>query len=138
MPFVDRGIELHPRITADMRSFSDLAQQRPGIFAFAWFSVAHATRPPLSAFERCIHELVAHPDAQVFVLIHHRAVGVAIVAAVVTLLDQCPGFLFFFLLRVDELFDVRVPIFERIHLRSATRFAAALHYVCDLIVNLQE
>ena len=43
---------------------------------------------------------------QIFVLIHDRAVGVAVVAAVVALLDQRPRFLLFLLLRVDEFLDV--------------------------------
>ena len=138
VPFVDRGIELHSRIAADMRAFGDFAQQRASVFAFARLPIGHATRPPFAAFERGFHELVAYAHAQVFVLIHDRAVGVAIVTAVVTLLDQRPGFFLFLLLGIDELFDVRMPILERVHLRGTPRFAAALHHVCNLIVNFQK
>src|SRR4029453_4101509 len=78
------------------------------------------------------------PPALFFVLNNDRAVGVAIVTAVVTLLDQRPGFFLFLLFSVDELFDVRMPILERVHLRGTSRFPGALHHVCNLIVNLQE
>ena len=98
----------------------------------------HAARPPFVAFDRRVHEFVAHPHAEIFVLVHDRAVGVAVVTAVVTLLDQRPGFLLFLLLRVDEFLDVRMPILERVHLRGAPRFAAALHHVRDLVVDLEE
>ena len=102
------------------------------------FPSRHAPRPPFAAFDRGVHELVAHAHAEIFVLIHDRAVGVAVVAAVVALLDQRPRLLLFLLFRVDELLDVRMPVLERVHLRRAPRLAAALHDVRDLIVNLQE
>ena len=138
VPFVNRGIELHSRIAADMRSFGDFAQQRASIFAFARLPIEHPTRPPLAAFQSRFHKFVAHPYADIFVLIHHRAVGVAVVTAIIALLDQRPRFFLFLLFGVDELFDIRVPIFERVHLRGSPRFAAALHDVCNLIVNFQE
>ena len=90
------------------------------------------------AFQRCVHELVAYPNADVFILIHHRAVGVAVVTAVVTVFDQRPRFLFFLLLRVDELFDVRMPILQRVHLGGAPRFSAAFHHVGNLVIDFQE
>ena len=138
VPLVDRGIELHPRIAADVGPFRDLAEQGARLLLLARLPVAHLLRPPFAAFDGRVHEFVAHPHAQVFVLIHDRAVGVAVVTAVVALLDQRPGFLLFLLLRVDELLDVRMPVLERVHLRRAPGFAAALHHVRDLIVNFQE
>src|SRR6266853_1844863 len=75
---------------------------------------------------------------QIFVLIHDRAVGIAVVTAVVSLLDQSPGFFLFLLFGIDEFLYVRMPIFQRIHLRGTPGFAAALHHVGDLIVNFQE
>ena len=136
VPFVDRGIELHPRVAADMCSFGDLAQQGMSIFALAWLAVANASCPPLATFERCFHELITHPHAQIFILVHDRAVRVAVVTAVVTLLDQRPRFFFFFLLRVDEFLNVGMPILECVHLGGTPRFAAALHHIRNLIVNL--
>src|SRR5438477_618332 len=64
--------------------------------------------------------------------------SVAIVTAVVAVLDQRPRFFLFLLFCVDELLDIGVPIFERVHLRRAPRFAAAFHHVCDLVVHFQE
>ena len=87
---------------------------------------------------RRFHEFIAYTHAHIFVLIHDRAVRIAVVAAVVALLDKRPCLLFFLLFGVDELFNVRVPIFERVHLRGSPRFAAALHHVRNLVVNFQE
>ena len=89
-------------------------------------------------FECGIHEIIAHAHAQIFVLIHDRAIGIAVIAAVIALLDQRPGLLLFFLFRVNELFNVRMPVLERVHLGGAARFATALHYVGNLIVDLEE
>src|ERR1041385_1813409 len=119
MPFVDRGIELHSRIATDPCAFGDFAQQRARVLLLAWLAVGYATRPPFMSLLRRFHEFVADPHAYVFVLIHHRSVRVAVVTAVITLLDECPGFFLFLLLRIDELFDVGVPILDRIHLRGA-------------------
>ena len=138
VPFVDRGIELHAGIAANMCSFGDLAQQRARVFAFARFAVRYAARPPFAAFERRFHEFVAYAHAQIFVLIHDGAVRIAVVTAIVALLDQRPRLLLFLLFGVDEFLDVRMPILERVHLCGAPRFAAALHHVRDLVVNFQE
>ena len=138
VPFVNGGIELHPGIAADVCALGDFSQKRACLFALARPSVRYAARPPFVCFQRCVHEFVAYAHTQIFVLIHDRAVGVTVVTAVVTLLDQRPGFFLFLLLRVDKLLDVRVPIFQRVHLRRAPGFAAALHHVGDLIVNFQK
>ena len=138
MPLVDGCIELHSRIAADPCAFGDLAQKRARVLFFARFVIGDAARPPLVAFQRCVHEFIAYPNTDVFILIHHRTIRLAIVAPVVTVLDQRPRFPFFLLFRINELFDVRMPILERVHLRRASRFAAALHDVRDLIVNLQK
>ena len=138
VPFVDRRIELHPRIATDVCSFGNLAQQGARLFAFARFAVRYAARPPFAPFQRCVHKFIAYPHAYIFVLIHDRAVRIAVITAIVAVLDQRPCLLFFLLFRVDELFDVRVPIFERVHLCSTPCLTAALHYVRNLIVNFQE
>src|SRR5437660_12604249 len=86
VPFMDRGVELHPGIAADVCALGNFSEQRPRLFPFAWLTVDHAARPPFATFERSFHELIGHAHAQVFVLIHDRAVSVAVVTAVVTLL----------------------------------------------------
>ena len=138
VPFVDRRIELHPRIATDVCSFGNLAQQGARLLAFTRFAVRDAACPPFATFQCCVHKFIAYPHAYIFVLIHDRAVRIAVITAIVTVLDQRPCLLFFLLFRVDEFFDVRVPIFERVHFRGAPRFAAALHHVCNLVVNFQE
>src|SRR4029077_16961258 len=71
-------------------------------------------------------------------LIHDAAVGVAVVAAVVALLDQGPGFLLLLLFGVDELFDIPVPVAQGVHFGRAPGLAAGLHDVGDLIVDLEK
>jgi len=85
-----------------------------------------------------MHELVAHPHGEVFVLIHDRAVSLAIVAAIVTGLDQRPRLLLFLGLGFDEFLDVGMVILERIHLRRAPGLAAGFHRGRDLVVDAQE
>ena len=135
---MDGRIELHSRIATDVCALGNFPEQRARVFAFAWLAVGHPACPPFLPAQRCFHEFVAYAHADIFVLIHDRPVRIAVVAAVVSLLDQCPRLLFFFLFRVDELFDVRVPILERVHLCSTPCLTAALHYVRNLIVNFQE
>src|SRR5262245_55140760 len=98
MPLMDRGIELHSGIAADVRSFSNLAEQTARFLALARRAVAHPTGPPFAVFDGRVHKLITHARAQVFVLIHDGAVGIAVVASVITLFDQSPGLLLFFLL----------------------------------------
>ena len=73
---------------------------------------------------RGLHEFVADADGKVFVLVHDAAVGVAVVGAVVALLDQRPGLLLLLLLGVDEFLDVAVPVAQRVHLGGAAGLAA--------------
>src|SRR5438045_5557112 len=137
MPFVYGGIELHPGIAADVSSFRDFAEQCPRIFSFAWRTVTDPPGPPFPVFQRRVHEVVAHPHAQIFILIHDRAIGVAVVTAVVSLLDQRPRFLLFLLLGLDEFLTVRMPVFQRVPLGGAPGFAAALYYDGRLLVYYQ-
>ena len=138
MPFVNGGIELHPGVTADMRAFRDFPQQACAHPSLAAAFRPHPPRPPFAAFHRGVHELVTHAHRQVLVLIHDRAIGVAVVAAVVTLLDQRPGLPLFLLLGVDEFLDVGMPVLAACSSSPRARLAAALHHVRDLIVNLQK
>ena len=106
--------------------------------SFRRASVVHPSRPPFAFFHGGVHELVADPHAQVLVLIHDRAIGVAVVTAVVSLLDERPGFLLFVLFGVDEFLDVRMPILKRVHLGCTPGFPAALDHVRDLVVDFQK
>ena len=113
-----------------------LLQQLAASFLSSGLPVVTDARPPFLAVERGLHEFVAHAHGKIFVLVHDAAVGVAVVGAVVTLLDQRPGLLLLLLLGVDEFLDVAVPVAQRVHLGGAARLAAGLHHVGDLVINL--
>ena len=95
-------------------------------------------RPPFLALQGGLHELVADAHGKVLVLVHDAAVGVAVVGAVVALLDERPGLLLLLHLGLDELLDVAVPIAQRVHLGGAAGLAAGLHHVGHLVIDLQE
>src|SRR5207245_9404256 len=38
VPFMDRGVELHPGIAADVCALGNFSEQRPRLFLFAWLS----------------------------------------------------------------------------------------------------
>src|SRR4051812_43215669 len=111
MPLVDRRIELHAGIAANVRAFGDLPQQGPRILAVTWLTIPNPASPPFASLQGSLHELITHAYAKVFILVHDRPVGVAVITAVIALLDQSPRLLLFALLGVDEFFDVRMPIF---------------------------
>src|ERR1051325_11226537 len=110
MPFMDRRIELHPGIAADVGALSNLAKKCLGVLALAWFSVADTACPPFTTFCRCFHEGITDPDTQIFVLIHDRAVGVSVITPIVPLLDEGPRFPLLVWLGINEFLDVRMPI----------------------------
>ena len=137
VPLLDRAVVLQPGVAADVRAGGDFVQQRGGVFLLKVLAL-HGLRPPFPAGEGGGHELVADADGKVFVLIHDGAVGVAVVAAIVALLDERPGLALFPLLAVDEFLDVAMPVAEGVHLGGATGLAAGLHDVGDLIIDLEE
>ncbi len=138
VPGVDGGIELHAGVAAGPGAERDLAQQLAGVLFLAWLAISDAACPPVAAFHRGFHEFVACPDGKIFILEHHRAIGVAVVTAVISLLDERPGFLFLDGLGLDEVLDVRMPILERVHLRRAAGLAAGLDGTRHLVVDPQK
>ena len=138
VPLVDGGVELHAGVAADPGALGDLAQQGAGILLLAGLVVGDAARPPLAALEGGVHELVAGAHGQVLVLVHDRGVGLAVVAAVVALVDQGPGLPLLEGLGLDEFLDVGMPVLERVHLGRAARLAARLDHVGHLVVHPQE
>src|SRR3954469_5879108 len=138
VPLLDRAVVLHAGIAANPGSFRNFVQQRGGVFLFQRFAAGDSARPPFFARKRGVHEFIRSAHGKIFVLIHHAAVSIAVVGAVVALLDQRPGLLLFALFAIDEFFNVAVPIFQRVHLGRATSLATGFHDVGDLVVNFQE
>ena len=138
VPFLHRAIVLEAGVSANPCAFRDFLEEFAGVLLIERPAGGDGARPPFPPFERGPHEFVADAHGKVFVLIHHAAVGVAVVGTVVALFDERPGFSFLLLLAVDELLDVAVPVAQRVHLRGAARLAAGLHDVGDLVVNLEE
>ena len=94
VPLLDGAVVLQAGVAASPGAFGDLVQQggwRPSSGA-ACRSVTRA-RPPFLALDGGLHELIADAHGEVFVLVHDAAVGIAVVGAVVALLDQRPGLL---------------------------------------------
>ena len=69
-------------------------------------AVAHGLGPVLPVLDGRVHELVAGADGEILVLVHDRAVGLAVVGAVVALLDERPRLPLLLLLGHDEFLDV--------------------------------
>src|SRR5258706_6111590 len=138
MPFLNRTVVLQARVTTNPCALRDLLQQRARILLLKRLARRDGSSPPFPSFESRVHEFVADSYRKILVLVHDAAVSVAIVRAIIALLDQCPGFLFFLLFSVDEFFDVAVPIAQCIHFGRAPGFATGLHYICDLVIDLEE
>ena len=138
VPLLDGRLELHAGVATDVRAFGDFAQEVAGVFFLAGLAVGHADSSPFASLDGGVHEFISHADGQVLVLIHDRAVGFAIKRAVITLLDEGPGFALLAHFGFDEFFDVGVPILERVHLGRAAGFAAAFDHAGHLVVNFEE
>ena len=138
VPFLDGAVVLQARVAADPGALGDLVQQRAGVLLLERLPGRDGACPPFLAFLGGLHERVADTHRKILVLVHHAAVGVAVVGAVVALLDERPGLLLLLHLGFDELLDVPVPIVQRVHLGGAARLAAGLHHVGHLVIDLQE
>ena len=138
VPFLDRAVVLHARVAANPRALGDFVEQFRGVLLFERLAGGDGTRPPFLAGERRLHEFITGAHGKVFVLIHHTAVGVAVVGAIVALFNQCPRLLFLLLLGVNEFLDVAVPVAQRVHFGRATGFAAGFHDIGNLVINFQK
>ena len=138
VPLLDGRLELHAGVATDVRAFGDFAQEMAGVFFLAGLAVGHADSSPFASLDGGVHEFIGYADGEVLVLIHDRAVGFAIKRAVITLLDEGPGFALLAHFGFDEFFDVGVPILERVHLGRAAGFAAAFDHAGHLVVNFEE
>ncbi len=138
VPGVDGGIELHAGVTTDVGAFGNFTQDLTGVFLFARVAVADVAGPVVLTFDGGVHEFIPDAHREVFILIHHGAVGVAVVGSIVSLFDECPGFFLFDGFGFNEFLDVRVPVFQGVHFCRSPGFAAGFDDVGDLVVNAEE
>src|SRR5580700_1793246 len=90
VPFLDGAVVLQPWVTTGPGAFGNLPQKGSSVFLLERLAGHDRARPPFFAIEGGLHEFVAHADGQVLVLVHHTAIGITIVRAVISLLDQGP------------------------------------------------
>ena len=90
VPFLDRAVVLHARVAANVRAFGNFVEQHAGALLLQRLAVFDGARPPFLAGQRRLKKFVAGADGKIFVLIHHAAIGVAVVRTVVALFDQAP------------------------------------------------
>ncbi len=138
VPFLDGPIVLQAGVAAQPGAFGDFAQQRGGVFLFQRLARGDGPRPPFLALQRGAHEVVAGAHGKVFILVHDAAVGLAVVGAVVALLNERPGLLLLPHFGLDELLDVAVPIAQGVHFSGAPGLAAAFDHVGNLIIDFEE
>ena len=72
VPLVDRRVELHAGIAADVRALGDEAHQVARLVGVHHRAVADRVRVPRAVVEHRAHEVVGHAHAVVRVLEEHR------------------------------------------------------------------
>ena len=141
MPVVDGGVELHAGIAAEVGRLGHLAHQLAGLER-AHDLLRLGDRPglPVEVLLVRVHEVVGDAHGVVGVLELHGVVRAAggVEGAVVAGIDQGPGLLLFFLLRLDEVDDVGMVGVEDDHLGGAAGLAAALDDAGEAVVALHE
>jgi len=138
VPAVDRGVELHPGITADPGRLRDLRHQFRRLVGLDDGAVGPGTRVPQATGLHGPHELVGHADRVVRVLEEDRGVCLTVERAVVAGIDQRPRLLFFVGLAVDELGDVGMIDVEDHHLGGPSGLAARLDDTCERVIAAHE
>src|SRR2546423_1437575 len=116
VPLLDRPIVLQAGIPAGPGAFGDFLQERAGVLFVQRPASGDGARPPFAALGRRLHEFVAGAHGEILVLVHDAAISVAVVGAIIPLLDECPGFLLFLLFGLNEFLNVAMPIAQRVHL----------------------
>ena len=99
-------------------------------------AVGHPTRLPLLPFIHRSHELIAQPNRQIGVLEHDRRIGFAVeVGVIFAAVNQHPSLLLFSVFALNEVQNIGMPVFERLHLGGATCLPARFHHGGNLIVD---
>ncbi len=138
VPLVDRGVELHAGVAADVGAFGDEPHQVARLVPVHHIARPHRVRLPRAVVEHRAHELVGDADAVVRVLEEDRRVGRTGERTVVAGVDERPRFLLLLDLAADELDDVGVIGVEDHHLGRAPRLAAGLDDARERVVPLHE
>ena len=102
MPPVDRGIELHPRVTALPGRFCDFPHQITGAEPILGLAVVHRFGPPVPVLNYGLHEVVARTHRVIGVLEEDGRIGIAIERRVITGRNQGMSFLLFTGLAANE------------------------------------
>ena len=138
VPLLDGAVVLEARIAANPGAFGNLVEQPGSILLLEGLAGHGGERPPLLTVDRRLHERVGNTHREVLVLVHHRTVGLAVERAIIALLDERPGLLFFFGLGRDKLLHVTMGVADGVHLGGTTGLAAGLHHVGYLVIDLEE
>ena len=139
VPAIGGGVVLHAGIAAVPGGVGDLAQQVARLEGLDGAAVFHGLGAEFAVAHDGVHEVVGHAHGVVGVLEEHRRVGLGVGAgAVIAVLDQRPGFGFFFLLALDEVNDVRVVHVEDDHLGGAAGLASGLDDAGEGVEALHE
>src|SRR6516165_2048771 len=138
MPLVDRRVELHARIAADVGPLRDEAHEIACLVGVDDRSRRDGMRVPIAIVHHRAHEVIRHADTVVRVLEEHRGIRGPGERTVISGIDKGPGFLFFLNLAIDELDDIRLVGVEDYHLRGSAGLAAGLDDARKRVVALHE
>ena len=114
MPVLNGVVVLHARISAEPGALGNLAHELACIDHLHRLARRRACKRPCSTFTRPrlrgVHEPVREAHRLVHVLEVYAPVGVAVERAVVAGINQRVGLLLLFLLGLDKLYDVWMPV----------------------------
>src|SRR6185369_2149782 len=138
VPAIDGGVVLHAGIAAMPGGVGNFLQQVAGAEFFAGLAVGDVAGPPVAILFGGAHEVVGDAHGVIGVLEEDGAVGVAVDAGIVALLDEDVGLALFLHLAFDEFDDVRVIDVEYHHLGGATGLTTALDYADEGVEALHK
>ena len=138
VPLLDRAVVLQSGIATGPGAHGNLLEEIGGILFLERFSGRDGLGPPVLAIDGGLHELVGDADRKVLVLELDAVVGFPVEGGVVALGDKGSGLLFLQGLAIDEIFNVAVPVPDRVHLGGAACLAPGLYNARDLVIDLKE
>ena len=133
VPVVDSSVILHARIVADSGTVGNQDDKLAGLICIDRLIGGNRYGAEFAVTFHRLHKFIRNADREIGVLEHNTGIGLAVIAAVVALLDKGPGLSFLLGLTADKILNVRMMYFQRLHLGGPTGFAAALDHRRDLI-----